>query len=190
MNKNALKLAKVLNDKEAIDSLTYALPTFFPYITKETSKQIIDLMTSKENMRYLNESYAQFFLSIFNDKEIASLVKFFSSKVGKKWRHKMVEVFRELAQRGKKWGEDVIKKDMDKFLKIMDNDKKINPISSPIVLDDSGSNRSVLNDSGFHERMFFALNYAIKKGWDLKNLTTEQVMEIRKQDGWINNGGE
>lgn len=36
------------------------------------------------------------------------------------------------------------------------------------------------------KRAIFNAKYCEKKGWDITNLTWEQIMEIRSQEGWKN----
>jgi len=46
----------------------------------------------------------------------------------------------------------------------------------------NGNNKK--NDNLTHLREEFKNNYAVEKGWDVKNLSDEQITEIKSQKGY------
>lgn len=51
----------------------------------------------------------------------------------------------------------------------------------------------LINDSKYEQdkdslRTEFLEKYSKSKGWDIKNLTNEQIKEVKEQKGWTNPG--
>jgi len=173
---NSLKLAKILNDNNLLKPVIQTLANLFPAVSKESFEKIAALFAMKDNKKGLLSDYAALYSKNYTPSEINGLIRFYSSKLGKKHRKCALETFSESLEIGHRWGENIIKNHVGEIMQILeDNDKK------------GMENRGI--DSFQQKRLEFALNYATDQGWNPKELTMAQIIEIRKQDGWKNPEG-
>ncbi len=170
---DAMKLAKILNDKDAMKPIVQMLALAFPTISKEAFEKIAAIFTHEANKRELLSEHAVLYSQKYTPKELAGLVKFYSSKLGKKHRKCLLDTLGESVKMGQRWGERVIQKHLGDITKILEeNDEK------------NMENKGI--DMIQQKKLEFALNYAKSKGWNPKELTAEQIIEIRKENGWKN----
>ena len=167
----AIKLAKLLNGNDTMRSVTNELAKSFTIISKETLKKITSIFTRKKNMTAILEETAIMYRKYYTSAELKALYNFYSSKVGKKHREITIRTLSETLAIGQRWGQKVITENMKE-------------IESILTIADSKEMESRGIDLPLQNRLNYATNYARAKGWDVKNLTAEQVMEIRAQDGW------
>jgi hypothetical protein len=154
----------------------------FPH--NNVSKKIYDEILDKMDTSELYNKYVTIYSDVFTGKEIKELLDFYESPIGKKATAHASEIAMRSIEAGKSWlgnyivkEEDNIKAKIDKILlneAMTAKDDKINPLPDP----------ALQTQKVTEARYNFAQDYAKGRGWSIENLSLEQVMEIRSQDGW------
>lgn len=175
---NIIKLVKILNNEDSIRKVSRSIASNFPNIPKMAVERIIELLTSKENMENFWIEQSKCYEPHFTSKEIDGLVKFFSSRLGKKYRKLAVTMASDSLKLGERWGSDFVLKNAQKIFEILDEEhaRNIEPQNTDI-------------SAAQQKKLEFALEYAQSRGWNPKELTPEQILEIRQQEGWKNQEG-
>lgn len=149
----------------------------------ETTRKIIDMFLSPKNMKQISQIIKKVYMANYSPSEIVAMLKFYGSTDGKSVMEKAPRLANEIASQLKLWTEDIASEVMGKIDEIIN--QKIVVVSEEKIREDDKA--FIIDPEEITvARYKFSNNYIREKGWDSHNLTPDQVMEIRGQDGWKN----
>ena len=177
-------MTKKQKDIKALIDITKPLGTIDRFIelfasklslSPDLLKKISNVLMSEENMKELHVEVAKVYDVIFTHKEVKDAIKFYKSSSGKSMVKKMPVVAIQVSDAAQAWGKNMF-------------NKHINDIGH-VISEDISRERQELDDyqkkaEFLNSRMGFVQKYVADRGWDINNLTPEQVQEIREQKEW------
>ena len=194
-------IRKLLDLLGSVEVGKMMLDEFFDAITDLNVRNRLKEASEKEvDFSEIIEREVCMYNDNFTHNEIKQMIEFHASPIGRKIFSLRPLLLKESAENSKLWGQ----KTMRKILEHMEGSeeqrgKEGQEQENKSFFNDSDRRAVISVDFANQERFQgvnkimrgryeFAQQYAVSKGWDVDNLTLDQIKEIRAQDGWKNAG--
>jgi len=188
LEKNVEKLIKVMNVEETYRGvLVYVINKSFSNAHSVADK-VIKILLTPSNLDLISDLTKKSYMEHYSPKEISCMLKFYGSKTGQTIITKSVALTTKLSESMRKLTDSMLQSSKDEIMDIVDQQIKQDNKTLNEPIDNNIINEEV--DSVIVTRYNFANKYIKDKGWDSNQLTNDQILEIRSQDGWIKAGKE
>ena len=178
LEKDVERLLRIVNQQGSIkEILKLVAEKTFP-TSKIISEKTLALFMTDENIESLYQITKEIYLKNYTQKEVNSMIKFYGSKDGKSILKKMSLVATEIAIASRDWSLRIINESKDKIEAMIEEQVDLELKQRETKAENS--------EKTANKRYDFSQKYITEKGWDSKNLSDEQLNEIRNQKDWKN----